>query len=77
MAHALLTLEELEYLESERSRVICEKVIARIQDTFWDERRGCFIYLISKHWKNRIDYYRWVQCWMLYALTNHLKRPSV
>lgn len=72
MAHALLTLDELENLEPERSRVIREKVIARIQDTFWDARRGCFIYLVSKHWKNRIDYYRWVQCWFLYALVRHL-----
>ncbi len=79
MAHALLTLDELEHLEPERTRVIREKVIARIQDAFWDERRGCFIYLISrsiplttgKHWKNRIDYYRWVQCWMFFALMNH------
>jgi len=77
MAHALLTLDELEELEPERSRAIREKVIARIQDTFWDERRSCFIYLVSKHGKNRIDYYRWVQCWMLYALTNHLLRVGV
>ncbi len=76
MAHALLTLDELEELEPERSRAIREKVMARIQDTFWDDRRGCFIYLISKHWKNRIDYYRWVQCWMFYALMNHLLKES-
>jgi hypothetical protein len=76
MAHALLTLDELEYLEPERTCAIREKVIARIQDTFWDERRGCFIYLISKHWKNRIDYYRWVGCWMFYALMKHLLKAG-
>lgn len=72
MAHALLTLDELEYLDPERSRAIREKVIARIQDTFWDARRGCFIYLINKRYTNRIDYYRWVQCWFFYALMRHL-----
>ncbi len=71
MAHALLTLDELGHLEPERSGAIRDKVMARIQDTFWDERRGCFIYLVSKHLKNRIDYYRWVQCWMFYALVTH------
>jgi hypothetical protein len=71
MAHALLTLDELEYLDPERSRAIREKVIARIQDTFWDARRGCFLYLINKRSTNRIDYYRWVQCWIFYALMNH------
>ncbi len=74
MAHALLTLDELEELAPERSHDIREKVIARIQDTFWDERRGCFVYLINKRYVNRIDYYRWVQCWMFYALANHLLR---
>lgn len=76
MAHALLTLDELKELEPERSRSVREKVLARIQDTFWDEGRGCFIYLVSKRWKNRIDYYRWVQCWMFYALTSHLLKTG-
>lgn len=72
MAHALLTLDELESLDPVRSRAIREKVIARIQDTFWDERRSCFIYLINKRYTNRIDYYRWVGCWFFYALARHL-----
>jgi len=71
MAHAILTLNELEDIYPEESRVLRDQVFARIQDTFWDERRGCFIYLVSRHWKNRIDYIRWVQCWMFFALVSH------
>lgn len=77
MAHALLTLDELEYLEPERTRSIREKVIARIQDTFWDERRGHFIYLVNKHYTNRIDYYRWVGCWMFYALISNQYKTQI
>ncbi len=71
MAHAILTMDELEHLCPEESCALREKVLARTLDTFWDERRRCFIYLISKRWKNRIDYIRWVQFWMFYALINH------
>jgi hypothetical protein len=77
MAHALLTLTELESLDPERSRSIREKVIARICDTFWDERQGCFIYLIQKHFKNRIDYFRWVQGWMMMAMINNLLKTKL
>jgi hypothetical protein len=71
MAHALLTITELEVLDPERSRSIRGKVVSRICDTFWDERQGCFIYLIQKNYKNRIDYFRWVQAWMFYAIIRH------
>jgi len=77
MAHALLTLDELEHLAPEQTCAIREKVIARLQDTFWDKKRGCFIYLIRKRYKNRIDYFRWVQCWMFYALANHLLKTEL
>lgn len=76
MAHAVLTLDGLECIHPEESRVLREKVLARIQDTFWDERRGCFIYLVGRHGKNRIDYIRWVQMWMFYALVSHLTKDS-
>lgn len=71
MAHAILTLDELEVLYPEESRELRDKVLARTLDTFWDERRGCFIYLVNKRYTNRIDYIRWVQFWMFYALVNH------
>lgn len=69
MAHALLTLTELAELDPKRTAEIRELVLARVLDTFWDARRNCFIYLIHRRHVNRIDYYRWVQCWMFYALT--------
>jgi len=72
MAHAILTLDELNDLYPEECRILQEKVLSRIIDTFWDERRSCFIYLITKRWRNKIDYIRWVQFWMFYALVNHL-----
>lgn len=72
MAHAILTLDGLEDLSPEESRTLRSKVLARTFDTFWDKRLSCFIYLITKRWKNRIDYIRWVQFWMFYALTSHL-----
>lgn len=68
MAHALVTLTDLRDLAPGRCADLRERVLARVADTFWDPHRGCFVYLVHKHHTNRIDYYRWVQCWMLYAL---------
>ena len=68
MAHALVTLADLRDLAPDRCADLRERVLARVADTFWDPHRGCFIYLVHKRHTNRIDYYRWVQCWMFYAL---------
>ncbi|MBP7275692.1 MAG: hypothetical protein KBA51_05775 [Kiritimatiellae bacterium] len=68
MAHAVLTLTELAALAPERSDDMRGRVLSRIRDTFWNPRREYFIYQVHRRYTNTIDYYRWVQCWMFYAL---------
>jgi hypothetical protein len=68
-AHALLTLHELRGLDPERSDALMRRVLSRAIELFWDERRGCFNYALTARGMNRIDYIRWVQAWMFYALT--------
>lgn len=75
-AHALLTLCTLDKLDPERSRPLLQKVLTRTIENFWNPRRGCFYYLRTRRYTNRIDYTRWVQCWMFRALVHaqaHLK----
>jgi hypothetical protein len=67
-AHALLTLRELSDLEPEKSDELWRRVWERTVALFWDEGRECFGYTQTRFGMNRIDYIRWVQAWMLYAI---------
>ena len=71
-AYAVMALSHLSYLDEVRSLEIRARVLDRVLDDFWDERRSCFIYKITAHGKNRINYIRWVQMWMYYALHDYL-----
>ena len=71
-AHAVMTLTQLRALNPEKSDALLEKVLERIVGDFWNERKGCFNYKITAHGVNRIDYIRWVQMWMFYALHDYL-----
>lgn len=67
-AHALLTLRELRNLDPDRSDMLWRRVWTKTVSLFWDERRGCFHYALTRFGLNRIDYIRWVQAWMFYAM---------
>ena len=66
-AHAIITLSTLSNL-SERSNPILDKVIRQGIRIFWNEHSGYFYYKKDKYILNKIDYIRWVQIWMFYAL---------
>ena len=74
-AHAIITLSTLSNL-SERSIPILEKVTKQAIKIFWDENLGYFYYKKGKYILNKIDYIRWVQIWMFYALTEYLAEES-
>ncbi len=66
-AQALLTLDRLAELDPGRAPALQSQVMERIVDTFWNRRGHCFIYQVGRLFTNRLDYFRWVQCWMFYA----------
>ena len=66
-AHAIITLSTLSKL-SEKSNPILEKVIKQAIKIFWSEKSEYFYYKKDSYVLNKIDYIRWVQIWMFYAL---------
>lgn len=66
-AHAIITLSTLNKL-SDRSIPILEKVIRQGIRIFWNEHLGYFYYKKDKYILNKIDYIRWIEIWMFYAL---------
>lgn len=65
-AHALLTLVRFSSYD-ERCPVIAEQVINRVFEVFRN-RNGMFAYQYNPPLTTRIEYMRWVEIWMLYAL---------
>jgi hypothetical protein len=51
----------------ERAGLLAEKCI----DTMWDAKKNYFYYQKSRWYMNKIDYMRWSQAWMFYALTKY------
>jgi hypothetical protein len=47
------------------------RLIERCVDTMWDKRKHYFYYQKTKWYTNRIDYLRWSQAWMFFALTRY------
>jgi len=66
-AHSIITLCKLREF-SIRSEEILEKVIEQTIKIFWCDKNGYFYYKKDKFLLNRIDYFRWVQVWILSAL---------
>jgi len=48
-----------------------EQLLRRCIDQFWDEKENYFYYQKTKLYTNRINYIRWSQAWMFYALTKY------
>ena len=66
-ANTIITISTLTKL-SEKSNPILEKVIKHAIKIFWSEKSGYFYYKKGRYFLNKIDYTRWVQIWMFYAL---------
>ena len=69
-AHAIITLSSLKKL-SEKSNAILEKVIRQSIKIFWSEKSEYFYYKKNRYVLNKIDYIRWVQICMFYALIKY------
>ncbi|MBL7086869.1 MAG: aspartate-semialdehyde dehydrogenase [Candidatus Cloacimonetes bacterium] len=46
-----------------------EQLLKRCIELMWNEKEGYFYYQKTKLYKNKINYIRWSQAWMFYALT--------
>jgi hypothetical protein len=57
----------LTFGEREKARILLEKAV----ETMWDGRKQYFYYQKKRWYKNRINYLRWSQAWMFYALTRY------
>jgi len=47
------------------------RLIEKCVDTMWDDDKHYFYYQKTKWYTNRIDYMRWSQAWMFFALTRY------
>jgi hypothetical protein len=47
------------------------RLIEKCVDTMWDDDRHYFYYQKTRWYTNRIDYMRWSQAWMFFALTRY------
>ncbi len=59
----------LTFGQGERARMLLEKAV----ETMWDARKHYFYYQKHRWYKNRINYMRWSQAWMFYALARFIR----
>ncbi len=67
VAQSLVTLCELSGLHENAltvARKVCSWALERMRN-----EKGYFYYQIGRYYRNRIEYMRWSQAWMLYALS--------
>ena len=70
-SHAIITLSTLKKMNS-ASEIILGNVLNRSIDLFWNERKKYFYYKVGALGTVKINYTRWVQTWMFYALLIYL-----
>jgi hypothetical protein len=49
-----------------------KRLLGKAIETMWDGRKQYFYYQENRWYKNKINYLRWSQAWMFYALTRYL-----
>jgi hypothetical protein len=72
IAQSIITVSEMEGGESKGSdmaKPICRWALRNMRD-----KKGYFYFQQGRFFKNRIPYMRWSQAWMLYALSNYMRR---
>ncbi|MEJ2721141.1 MAG: hypothetical protein P8181_08355 [bacterium] len=47
------------------------RLIEKCVDTLWDHDKHYFYYQKTRWYTNKIDYLRWSQAWMFFALTRY------
>jgi hypothetical protein len=52
----------------DKARSLMERAV----DMMWDQKRECFHYQRTRWYTNKIDYFRWSQAWMFYAMARFL-----
>jgi hypothetical protein len=57
----------LTFGRADKARALIDRCI----EIMWDERRKYFYYQKTRWYTNRIDYMRWSQAWMFYALARY------
>lgn len=75
LAVAIVTLCRLSELDS-RADTFLEATLAFSRDQMWMERVGWFAFQKRRLGTVRIPYTRWNQCWMLYALSEYLRKTD-
>jgi hypothetical protein len=48
------------------------RLVEKCVDTMWDDDKHYFYYQKTRWYTNRINYLRWSQAWMFFALTGYL-----
>jgi hypothetical protein len=51
-----------------------EKLLNKCLDEMWDQNRHYFYYQKNRFYTNKINYIRWSQAWMFYALTRYYNK---
>ncbi len=57
----------LTFGNTEKARALLDRAV----ELMWDDRKHYFYYQKKRWYKNRINYLRWSQAWMFYALTRY------
>ena len=50
---------------------IAQKIYKLALDMLWCNKKGYFYYQKNRFYYNKINYMRWSQCWMFYALSKY------
>lgn len=70
-SHAIIALHSLGHLNT-KSEKILKLVINRAIELFWDDKKGYFYYKANAWGIVKINYIRWVQMWMFYAIQHYI-----
>lgn len=72
-----LKTEKREWYDRHKTRIeAIETANTRLIHDFFNRKKGCFHYLKTRYYRNKIPYIRWCQAWMTYALSTDL-RPKL
>jgi len=67
-AQAILTLQKLG--KTQATKNLKTKIIDYSLSYLYNPKKGLFYYQLMPYYKNKINYLRWVQAWMFYALSS-------
>lgn len=65
-AQGIITFSSLGMMEK------AKKILEHCLSCMWDDKLGLFYYQHNRFYKNKINYLRWSQAWMFYAISFYL-----